>query len=546
MKKIIGLIFLTTTVLSAIAQTNNLKQKADSLKNAEEYELAIKLYSNASLKEPTNTKLLHDIAFCYYNIDMIEPAIDTLNKAIKINKNDPENYVLLSEIYSYTGDYEAASININKAIQLKPDTAIYYIKQGSIFLLSEELENALNSFQTSLKYDKYSSSAYYLISYVYSVVNYADSALKYINLALNFEEKGDFHKLKAEIFYAQSRFTDAIFEINKAIAIEGNIPEYVLSKAEIYSQLDQHRDVIKLISPYLNTYSQEFYHYAIVSYFNLGMNDSAYYYLNYALQNDPQNDIFYYLQGYISYVNKDYNNSYINFLAAIELNPSNVDYFYMACNSKILLNTDSTTLDFNNRFYEFNLDNIKQMKKLYKSKNSKYYYPKLLSKFNIDPTSLSLDEYFMFYFGHSFQKSFSGYANSNPQVSNAFNNQNYEECITLAQDFLLEHPCSTITYFYLANSYYMLGDYNKTIIYLTVYYGFINSIMATGEGTSKENAMIVISPSDEYAVFQFNNLQFAGQELISNKKNYYDIFYYYSNNIKQKMYFNIDLYFGKN
>lgn len=545
MKKIIIFIFLTAIFLTTIAQNTTLKQKADSLKNAEEYELAIKLYSQVSLADPKNTKILHDLAFCYYNLELIDAAIDTLKKAIQIDKNNPENYELLSEIYSYTGDYDKASINIKKAIQIKPDTAMYHIKQGSIFLMADDLENALYSFQTSLKYDQYNSMTYYLISYVYDEANYLDSALKYINIALNFEEKGDFYKLKADIFYSQSRFTDAIFEINKAIAIDGKKPEYLLSKAEIYSQLDQYRDVIKLISPYLKDYSQDFYHYAIVSYFNLGMSDSAFYYLNYALKHDPQNDIFHYLQGYINYVNNDYNNAYINFLAAIELNPSNVDYFYMICNSKILLNTDSTTLDFNNKFYEFNLDNMKQMKKLYKSKKSKYYYPKLLSKFNIDPTSLSLDEYFMFYFGHSFQKSFSGYTNSNPQIATEFDNQNYEECITIAQEFLTDHPCSPTTYFYLANSYYMLGDYNKTITYLTVYYGFINSIMATGEGTSKENAMIVISTSDEYAVFQFNNLQFAGQELVSNKKNYYDILYYYSNNVKQKMYFNIDLYFGK-
>ena len=83
MKKFIILIFLTTTVLSAIAQNNTLKQKADSLKNAEEYELAIQLYSQASLTDPNNTKILHDLAFCYYNLELIDAAIDTLKKRYK-------------------------------------------------------------------------------------------------------------------------------------------------------------------------------------------------------------------------------------------------------------------------------------------------------------------------------------------------------------------------------------------------------------------------------------------------------------------------------
>jgi len=532
-------------VFNISAQNQQIINEADSLKDVQNFDLALQRYLTI-YKTGTSVIMHQNIATCYYNLEMIDSAIIFLQEAITLDANNAESYSLLSEIYSYSNYYSKALVNIRKAIAIEPRTAIYHIKEGSIFLLQEYYEDALNSFQAATMVDQNNADAYYLISYVYYAVNYTDSALKYIDVALNFEQKGDYYKLKAEIFYSQSRFTDAIFEIEKAIDTEGNKPEYAISKAETYSQLEQYRDVIRIISPYLNEYSAEFYHYAVISYFNLDMNDSAFYYIDEGLQKDPINDNLYYLRGYIYFVTADYYNSQINFKAAIELNPENTEYFLMLSNSLILANTDSTILDYNYHFYNFNINNIKKTKKLTKSKKSKYYYSRLLSKFNLNPTTLSIDEYFMLYLGSALQTGFSGYANYNPMVGNAFDSENYEECIRLAQDFLIQHPCSPTTYYFMANSYYMLNDYENTIKYLTIYYGFLNGIMATGDGTTKENAMIIISPADEYAIFELNNLQPAGQELIMDKKKNYDILYYYYNNVKQKMYFSIDLFFGKN
>lgn len=546
MKKFLLFTVLILNLFFLNAQNKSVTFMADSLKDAKEFELATNEYLKIIKNDTISSDILNSLAYCYFNMEMLDSALSTLNRATSLDKNNSESYSLLSEIFAYVGDYTNALIYIKTAIIYKPDSVDYYIKMGSIYLLNNDLEKALDAFETSLNYKQSNPEAYYMISYIYHVASMPDSAVKYINFAIDIEEKGEYHQLKAEIFYSQGRYTDAIFEMDKAINIEGKSEDFILAKAEIYNQLEQYRDVLRLIYPYLTSYSSDFYHYAVVSYFNLDMTDSAFYYLDDGLKNDPLNDNLYYLQGYIYYVKSDYNNAMLNFEAAIELNPNNVEYFVLISNSKFLLNTSLDVLDYNNFFYDFNVSNLKKMKKQVTSKKSNYFYPKLRSKFNTDPSSLSLDEYFMFYFGHSFEPGYSGYGNQNVLVANAFNSQQFEKCIELSLDFLSEHPCSISTYNYLANSFYMLGDYSQAIKYLTVYYGFINGILATGDGTSPENSMIVISPADEYAILLYNDLQFAGQETISDKKNNYDIFYYYYNNIKQKMYFYIDLYFGKN
>ena len=244
-------------------------------------------------------------------------------------------------------------------------------------------------------------------------------------------------------------------------------------------------------------------------------------------------------------MSKNYENAYLNFKAAIDLNPNEPDYFYLYCESKILMNTDSTIFDINNKFFDLNQANMRKMEKMTKSKRSKYYFPKLLAQFSSNPTSLSLDEYFMFYYGNSFRKSFSGYNNSDPKIAASFEDKNYNECIKLSKDFIDSHPTSIVSYYYLANSYYLLKKYNLAMKYLIPYYGFIYSILATGDGMSKKTAFIITSVVDEYSILQFYNVTFAGQKLLRVKRHNYDVIYYMENKKKNSMYFNIDSFYGK-
>lgn len=545
MKKTLILIIFFLPLLG-ISQNKNILKTADSLFSKQKFSQAAVLYKKIINESTYNSKAYNNLAICYVKNNFLDSAKSILNKSIEINGKDAESYANLANICITLNQLDSATIFIQSAKILKPDTAEYYAIEGSIYLLNDQVDTAFSLFEIALSKDKYNSKANFYISYIYSLNDYLDSALKYIDIALSKNKKADYYKLKTDILYKQERYTDALFEIDKAIKLDNSTPNIVV-KAKIHNILEQYRDVLNLVLPRLHgNFDKDLTYYTIVSYYNLGMTDSAFYYLSYAHQKDPNNDLFYYLEGYLNYNIKNYQNAYINFKAAIKLNPSEPDYFYLYCESIILMNTDSTILNINKKFIDLNQENMAKMKKLSNSKKSKYYFPKLKAKFNAFSSSFSLDDYFMLYYGYSIQPGFSGYSNSNPDIAKLYEDNKYDDCINLSKKFISDHPTSIVSYYYLANSYYSLKNYDLALKYLTPYYGFIYGIIATGDGMSKENAYIVTSVVDEYSILNFFNTKFAGQKLLSDKKHNYDVINYLEKDKKNSIFFNIDLFFGKN
>ena len=528
-------------------QIDNLFVKGDSLYELEKYEKAQFYFEKIIEIDQFNTKAYNKLSDCMASQGDVDSAISLLNTAVEIDPKYADGYAGLSTLYLLEDKVDTSIVLIKKARKLNPDTAIYPVLEGITYMYYKTLDTALTMFEIATEIDPNYSLANYYKSFVYESVEILDSALKYINIAIaQKDDEPDYYQLRAEIYYANYRYSDAMFEIDKALKLNPDNDEYLLAKAEVYLTLEQYRDVVRIALPHTKDgYNEDFYYYVILGYFNLDMQDSAMVYINKSRKFDPENDFFYYIEGYMNYSNKDYRNALLCFNAAIELNPDNGDYYYLSCYSQVYMNTDSTVLDYNENFYDLNIDNWKKMKKWSEAKNSKYYYQKLLAKFEFQPTTLSVDEYFMLYFGNALQDDFSGYSNSNSVVSKAFEDGDYEHCITVGKSFIEDHPTSINTYFYIANSYFMLGQTELSIKYLTVYYGYIQGILSTGDGETQETAYIVSSITDEYTLLRFEDYTYAGQELVNAKKHNFDVLSYMDGEVKRKMYFNIDLFFGK-
>ncbi len=549
MKKIyflLGLIFSANAIFAQI--TENQLAKADSLFEIEKFQEASKIYKKIP-HTTDNLEVMHRLSLCYMNLNKVEKAKDILRKINVLDSTFDKSYADYSNLLLIEGQTDSALFYIKKAQKHNPDTLIYRTFEAINYLYQEKLEPAFSILEEVLEIDPNNETANYYMAHIYFMTNTLDSALRYVNLALKEKETGSSYKLKTEIYFAQERYSDAIFEIDKAIKLEPENDDYIVSKIEIFMKIEQYQDVIRLCLPKVSEkYITEYYYYLILGYMNsMKSGDSALYYIKKAQKEDPNNDIFYYLEGYIYYYTYfDYDNAYLCFSAALTLNPKKINYYYYVANSKIYKNTQETVFkDVRERFELLNQEYFKDMKKWSKSKKHKYYYFRLLSKFKNDPTTLGFDEYFMLYFGNALQNDFTPYLVNNPAIREAYENKNYEKCIKLGTDFVKEHPTNLLSYYFISNSYYMLDNLEMATKYLTIYLGFVKGIIFSGSGLNKDEPYIVSSVNDEYTILEFFEYSATQSSLINGKKHNYDVFSYKHNNQMREMYFNIDLFYGK-
>lgn len=535
----INILIFICIFLNSFSQPNY-KKTADTLFNQKKFKEASDFYklilNEKDLKEYAYTQLSE----CYIKLNFLDSANYYLNTALSTFPNNHKLYYLLSEYNILCQNFDYALLNINKAMSLSPDSAVYYLRKGYIYFIQDKYSNAIILFKEALnKKGKNIEEIYTNIIKTYFYLNEYDSALFYVNEALKNYNNYIFYQYKSQILFYQSKYSDAIIFINDGLDLFPNNIELIKTKVLFLNSLNQYNEIVNLINSELAYKDEDLMYYLIISNYYLNQLDLVKNYLNEAKKIFPNNEQFYWIDGYISFKNQDYYNAYINFLAANTQNPNKVDYYIYLCTCKNILNSDTSLFDNQVKFKNYNFS--KSTKSI---KKDKLYIEKIKKKFENDPTNLGIEEYYILYLSNTFDKNFNGYLKFNKELSDAYDKENYKYCIELCKLFIDQNPYYPYTYLIIANSYFFLKNYERSIYYLTIYYGFLNAILATGNGNSEDNPYIVAYFNDELLILKSIGASPAGQNFKKIKKSYFDIIYYYTNdNKKNNIYFYINLFY---
>ncbi|MBN1602973.1 MAG: tetratricopeptide repeat protein [Chitinispirillaceae bacterium] len=136
-------------------------------------------------------------------------AVETLERAIAVNKNNVEAYVKLGELYQQTGADANAKNILQRLISLSPDDPAVYLKLGTYSLSSGNATEALTYFQKSTSLKKTAESLSGTAVAHFKMKN-IDNALDAASQALELK-KDDLqaHQTKAEIYYGRKDYRNA-------------------------------------------------------------------------------------------------------------------------------------------------------------------------------------------------------------------------------------------------------------------------------------------------------------------------------------------------
>lgn len=233
---------------------------------------------------------------------------------------------------------------------------------------------------------------------------------------------------------------------------------------------------------------------------------------------------------------------------AIELAPQEIGNYFIKAENAILSLTDPAVLQKNiypPKFLSLGSTEIAGLDKLINNRKYPYYNKTLSDKFKENYRSLSLDEYFMFYFGQTKSDRYTPYTRNESQIADSIFSLTqrgfHDEAASLGSDYLEKNPSEISIYYHTGNAFLNSGNSEKAEGYFYKYQGLITSIIATGDGKSAESAYIVISSTDEYTIIQYLGYSVSQQVLQDQNGHYFDVITAITQSGEEKMiYFNID------
>jgi tetratricopeptide (TPR) repeat protein len=136
------------------------------LETFQDYNLAIGAYENAIAIEPNFTFLYLRVGANYRrlasdipNLEAAKPvyekSLEYFERAARINEvlqvKDPVPYLSISRTYSQLGEFFAAAINVQKALEFEPTNADIYGQLGIVYFRSRNYEGSIFSLQCAIR-----------------------------------------------------------------------------------------------------------------------------------------------------------------------------------------------------------------------------------------------------------------------------------------------------------------------------------------------------------------------------------------------------------
>lgn len=169
--------------------------------------------------------------------------------------------------------------------------------------------------------------------------------------------------------------------------------------------------------------------------------------------------------------------------------------------------------------YTLEAPNYSLIEKNIKDKKSDFYYPKLMARYELSDTTMTLEQKRHLYYGYTFQPKYNPYgrSESSEKLRDVINKEKLSdedliEIIKLSNQALKDNPLDIRSLNYRLYSFEKqekLDDLKKNLIKLEI---IVDALVSSGDGTTKEKAFFVIETSHEYDLLGMFGFRFGGQQ----------------------------------
>jgi Tfp pilus assembly protein PilF len=290
MKKIFVAFSLGLALLSC--QSNQKKQNAE-MQNVDSIAFdknIVELLTDSISMDSTRADLYFYRARNLFSQEQVGAAMIDVNRAISLDNNYVDAYLLLADIYYTLGDETNINATLNKAAEVDPFDARPLIKLAELNLLQQNYNLSVGYVDKALNINKYNPKAYFVKGMLYMARQDTASALS--NFMIAREQDANFYDplRQISIIYVAQKNPIAESFLRSAVNL---FPDEPVARYELALYLQDNGNPEEAIAQYDTLLLAQphnsivLFNIGYVNFIYLGNNEEALYYFDRALQENP-------------------------------------------------------------------------------------------------------------------------------------------------------------------------------------------------------------------------------------------------------------------
>ncbi|MHC4405669.1 MAG: tetratricopeptide repeat protein [Planctomycetota bacterium] len=175
----------------------------------------------------------------------LKNALKELDKAIELAPDSSSGYVARSQTRQRSGDAEKALQDAEKAVELGPENGFAYMRRAAVLRELKRLDEALADLATSERLHPNNPWLYYHRADIYLDRGEEERALEDLNKGLELNPmRSQAYVRRAAAFEALKRFDDALAEYGTAERLDATNPWLYFQRAELYLHRGQNEEAL--------------------------------------------------------------------------------------------------------------------------------------------------------------------------------------------------------------------------------------------------------------------------------------------------------------
>lgn len=183
-----------------------LKKEAGDLLESEKYHDAFVKYREASEYAPNDFDIHYGLALTNAKLHDEVGALDNVERALELNPDSVEALELQGRLRLKLQRYEAAIKSLQKAVRLKPDYTLAWLNLSSAYKLNGQIGAARNAAEKANETDPESASPHFALGEIYLGEQKLNEAITQYKKAIQKDEQHALAYLRlADIYISQQR-----------------------------------------------------------------------------------------------------------------------------------------------------------------------------------------------------------------------------------------------------------------------------------------------------------------------------------------------------